>query len=68
MASSNVDLYKEQSDSGKFIKNENVTYSPIISENNFIFKSKKFNPNLFMTQQAVKLIVALSFTRKKIPK
>lgn len=53
MASSNIDLYKEQSDTGKFIKNENVTYSPIISENNFIFKSKKFNPKLFMTQQAV---------------
>lgn len=53
MASSNIDLYKEQSDTGKFIKNENVTYSPMISENNFIFKSKKFNPKLFMTQQAV---------------
>lgn len=53
IASSNIDLYKEQSDTGKLIKNENVTYSLIISENNFIFKSKKFNPKLFMTQQAV---------------
>lgn len=67
MSSLNIDLYKEQSDTGKFIKNENVTYSRIISENNFIFKSKKYNPKLFMTQQAVKLIIALSFTRKIIP-
>lgn len=65
MASSNINLYKEQSGTGKFIKNENVTYSPIISENIFIFKSKKFNPKKFITQQAVKLIIALSFTRKK---
>lgn len=49
MASSHIDLYKEHIDTGKFIKNENVTYNPIINDNNFIFKSKKFNPKLVMT-------------------
>lgn len=48
MASSHIDLYKEHVDTGKFIKNENVTYNPIINDNNCIFKSK-FNPKLVMT-------------------
>lgn len=36
MVSSHIDLYKEHTDTGKFIKNQYVTYSPIISDNNFI--------------------------------
>lgn len=65
MASSHIDLYKEHADTGKFIKNKNVTYSPIISDNNFILNKRDLIKHYSWCQQAVKLIIALSFKGKK---
>lgn len=40
MVSSHIDLYEGHADTGKFIKNQNVTNSPIISDNNFILNQR----------------------------
>lgn len=45
MVSSHIDLYKEHADTGKFIKNQYVTYSPIISDNNFILNKSDLIKN-----------------------
>lgn len=55
MASSHIDLYKEHADTGKFIKNQNVTYSPIISDNNFILNKRDLIKNYWWCQQADKI-------------
>lgn len=62
MTSSNIDFYKEQFDTGKLIKKENVTFCPIKNEKSFLFKIKEIYLKFCCN---VKKLV-LSSTRKKL--
>lgn len=65
MVSSHIDLYKEHADTGKFIKNQNVTYSPIISDNNFILNERDLIKDYSWCQQADKINYSPILYKKK---